>query len=208
MARTVKPLNDTQLKNAKTKDKAYTISDGQGLQILIKPNNSKLWEFYYKSPTTLKRRKTSFGIYSTVSLKMAREKRDNYLKFIKDNIDPIDNKNKEEAKKKAEQEKEKFTILYLVEQYFDFRKDELSQSTIKKDMSRIKFSFIDRLSKKSNTKLDDIDFNTIKTTLQYLEDENKLETLKKVKGIIIRLLKFAFKRDMIDTSEVIGKKLS
>jgi len=57
MARTVKPLNDTQIKNSKAKDKTYTISDGQGLQILIKPNNSKLWEFYYKSPTTLKRRK-------------------------------------------------------------------------------------------------------------------------------------------------------
>jgi hypothetical protein len=28
MARTVKPLNDTQIKNSKAKDKTYTISDG------------------------------------------------------------------------------------------------------------------------------------------------------------------------------------
>jgi len=76
---------------------------------------------------------------------MARDKRNDYLKLIKSGIDPIDNKREEESQKKAQQEKEKITIIYLVEQYFNFRKDELSQSTITKDISRIKFSFINKL---------------------------------------------------------------
>ena len=42
MARKVTPLTATQIKNAKPKDKAYTLPDGNGLQLLIKPDGKKL----------------------------------------------------------------------------------------------------------------------------------------------------------------------
>jgi integrase len=77
--------------------------------------------------------------------------------------------------------------------------------TILHYQSRIKYSFIDRLTKGEDTNIHKLDFTAIKNTLQYLEDEKKLETLKKVKGIIIRVLKYAFKRDIVDTAELIGK---
>ncbi len=205
MARVVTPLNDTKIKTSKPTEKNYTLSDGKGLQLLIKPNGTKLWEFYYTSPATLKRRKTSFGVYPSVSLVNARKKRTEYQELINNSIDPIDHfkEIKEQIKEKRKQEDH--TIGNIIEQYFDFRKDELSESTIKKDKSRIKFSFVDRLKKGDDTNIHTLDFDTIKNTLQYLEDENKLETLKKVKGIIIRLLKFVFKRDITDTAELIGK---
>lgn len=47
MARTTKPLTDTEIKKAKPKDKIYTLSDGHGLQLRIKPNGSKMWLFDY-----------------------------------------------------------------------------------------------------------------------------------------------------------------
>ncbi len=52
MARTVQPLTNTQVKQAKPKDKVYDLSDGGGLQLRIKPNGSKLWNFFYPRPTT------------------------------------------------------------------------------------------------------------------------------------------------------------
>ncbi len=48
MPRTTLPINDTQIKNAKPKDKNYKLIDGQGLYILVKTNGSKLWRFNYK----------------------------------------------------------------------------------------------------------------------------------------------------------------
>ncbi|MCD6433118.1 MAG: hypothetical protein J7L21_03675 [Sulfurimonas sp.] len=45
MPRIVSPLTATQIKNLKAKDKAYTKADGNGLQILIKVDGTKLWEF-------------------------------------------------------------------------------------------------------------------------------------------------------------------
>ena len=51
MARTVVPLTDSKIKNSKSNDKDYSLTDGQGLQLLIKKNGSKLWEFrYYNVP--------------------------------------------------------------------------------------------------------------------------------------------------------------
>ena len=54
-------LSDLKIKKAKSKEKSYTLSDGSGLQLLIKTKEHKLWEFRFKSPSTLKTRKTSFG---------------------------------------------------------------------------------------------------------------------------------------------------
>lgn len=75
MARTVKPLSDTQVKNAKPQDKIYKLSDGAGLQLKIFPNGSKTWILDYIKPTTQKRTNLSLGSYPAVSLKAAREKR-------------------------------------------------------------------------------------------------------------------------------------
>ena len=60
-------LQNTQIKSVKPKEKNFTLSDGEGLHLLVKTNGSKLWEFKYNSPTTGKRRKTSFGTYPIVS---------------------------------------------------------------------------------------------------------------------------------------------
>ena len=96
-----KTLTDTKIKNLKAKAKAYVESDGQGLQLLVKPTGTKLWEFRYTSPTQFdkngnkKRRKTSFGSYPETTLKTARDKRINYLELINQGIDPTDKKQKD-----------------------------------------------------------------------------------------------------------------
>lgn len=214
MARIVTPLNATKIVNAKpgikdnvTINKDYTLSDGQGLQLLVKMDGKKLWEFYYLSPKTQIRRKTSFGLFNQHhnTLAMARDKRSEYLKILADGIDPIDHFKAAKENIRREEEKEKHTIGNLLKEYYQFREDELSEITIKKDKSRIYVNFIDKLPKKEHTNIHTLDFETIKKALLYLEDEQKLETLKKVKSIVIRVLKFAFKRDIVDTSELIGK---
>ncbi len=51
MARTTKPLTNTEIKQANPKEKEYSLADGQGLKLRIKPNGSKLWIFnYYRPP--------------------------------------------------------------------------------------------------------------------------------------------------------------
>lgn len=60
-------LSDAALKNAKPRDKKYTISDTGGLSIEVKPNRNKLWRFRYTYNG--ERKWMSFGPYPEVSLK-------------------------------------------------------------------------------------------------------------------------------------------
>ena len=51
------PLTDTKISSSKGKSKEYTLADGKGLHLLIKPSGIKVWEFVFTSPVTKKRRK-------------------------------------------------------------------------------------------------------------------------------------------------------
>ncbi len=81
-------LTDKEIKQAKPKDENYSFNDGGGLRLKITPTNSKIWEFRYTFNG--KSRKTTFKTYPTVSLKEARNKRDEFQKLINSNIDPIE----------------------------------------------------------------------------------------------------------------------
>lgn len=128
-------LSATTLKDIKLKEKAYTLTDGGGLQLLIKPNGTKLWEFYYQSPTLLKRRKTSLGVYPDVSLKIAREKRREYISFIQNNLDPIDEMKKIKLNSKLKKES---ILKNVVMEWFIKQKKELAPSTYKRKLDLFK----------------------------------------------------------------------
>ena len=78
MPRQTKSLTDTQIKKAKPKEKEYSLSDGQGLSLRVKPNGSKLWLFNYYHPHTKKRQNIGAGIYPDTSLSRARQTRQQY----------------------------------------------------------------------------------------------------------------------------------
>ena len=70
-------LTDKTIKANKPKDKKYYLNDGDGLYLLITPNNYKIWVFRFMLNN--KRYETTFKSYPSVSLKKAREKRAEYL---------------------------------------------------------------------------------------------------------------------------------
>ena len=72
MPRLTKRLTNTEVDKAKPKTKEYSLSDGDGLSLRIKPNGSKLWLFNYYHPTTKKRTNAGLGMYPAVSLAQAR----------------------------------------------------------------------------------------------------------------------------------------
>lgn len=95
MARTTKPLNNTEITQAKHKEKIYNLSDGQGLQVRIKPNGSKLWLFDYRQPFTKKRKSISFGSFPELSLAQARAKRTTAKELLIQEIDPQEHRDKQ-----------------------------------------------------------------------------------------------------------------
>ena len=101
-------LTDTSIRNSKPKAKAYKISDERGLRILINPSGSKLWRFKYSFDG--KEKGLSLGAYPEVSLKDARERRDEARKLLANGIDPSANRKAQKAAK-AERAANSFEVV-------------------------------------------------------------------------------------------------
>ncbi len=84
------PLTDTHIKNLKYPGKPKKYFDGGGLFLFYSASGNKLWRMAYRfgeKPKTL-----SFGEYPTVSLKDARERREEAKKMLANGIDPGEQK--------------------------------------------------------------------------------------------------------------------
>lgn len=79
-------LTDTIIRNTKPSEKLLRLTDGKGLVLLVNPNGSRWWRFRYRFEG--KANMLSLGAYPEVSLKDARERRDEARKMIWDGIDP------------------------------------------------------------------------------------------------------------------------
>jgi hypothetical protein len=80
------PLKDTTVRNAKPSTAPRKISDGGGLHVLMQPTGSKLWRMAYRFAG--KQKTLALGIYPTVSLEEARQRRDEAKKLLARSVDP------------------------------------------------------------------------------------------------------------------------
>jgi integrase len=79
-------LKDTHIKNAKPAERAFKLSDGEGLHLEIKPNGSKLWRLRYRLHG--KESVFSIGKYPAVSLAKARECKTEARELIAKGVNP------------------------------------------------------------------------------------------------------------------------
>ena len=107
MARKTTPLTNTQVKQAKPSEKLCKLSDGDGLQLWVKPNGSKLWMLDYTHPITKKRSSMAFGPYPALSLADARKRRAEARELIVNAVDPKEYK---DDKHREQQLTESYTL--------------------------------------------------------------------------------------------------
>ena len=79
-------LTEMRVRGAKPAEKPYKLFDERGLFMLVTPAGGRLWRFRYWIGGVEKL--LTLGTYPDVSLKRAREKRDDARRLIADGIDP------------------------------------------------------------------------------------------------------------------------
>ncbi len=79
-------LTETKVRNAKAGAKPFKVTDGGGLYLLVTPAGGRWWRFDYRFAG--KRKTLSMGVYPDVSLKQARERRDDARRRVADGVDP------------------------------------------------------------------------------------------------------------------------
>ncbi|MEH5349491.1 integrase domain-containing protein [Klebsiella pneumoniae] len=88
MARTTRPLTNTEVLRAKALEKDLTLHDGDGLFLIVKTSGKKLWRFRYQRPVTKQRTMMGLGAFPALSLADARGLRADYLALLANGIDP------------------------------------------------------------------------------------------------------------------------
>ncbi|MEQ0234442.1 integrase domain-containing protein [Klebsiella sp. CN_Kp116] len=88
MARTTRPLTNTEVLRAKALEKDLTLHDGDGLFLIVKTSGKKLWRFRYQRPATKQWTMMGLGAFPALSLADARGLRANYLALLANGIDP------------------------------------------------------------------------------------------------------------------------
>ncbi|QBC01547.1 integrase domain-containing protein [Enterobacter cloacae] len=88
MARTTRPLSNTEVLRAKALEKDLTLHDGDGLFLIVKTSGKKLWRFRYQRPATKQRTMIGLGAFPALSLADARGLRADYLALLANGIDP------------------------------------------------------------------------------------------------------------------------
>lgn len=193
MARKTTPLTITEIKNARPGEKEYTLQDGGGLFLLVKPSGSKIWRFTYYRPADKKRTIISLGSLNDVSLSDARERRNEYRSLIAKGTDPQDY---ERRKREAESRKKGNTFEKVALDWYEMKKGQnLAYNTIKdiwRSLEKYVFPYI------GNTPIDTLTARRFVEILTPIKARGNLETLKRVLQRINEVMDFAANSGLID----------
>lgn len=168
-------LTDTEVRNAKPKEKPYKIYDEKGLYLIVTPRGGKWWRLNYRFQG--KQKTISLGTYPEVTLKEAREKRDAFRKRLAQGEDP------------ARSKKSSSEILFedLAWQWFSCRKASWAPYHAQTVLERLRKYIIPALGKQP---VSSITTPNVFQLLNQLQAEGKIETAHRVKQIISMIFRF------------------
>ena len=89
------PLDALTLRNAKPQAKSYKLADGGGLHVEVTPAGGKWWRYRYRFGG--KEQQLSLGTFPDVSLKDARERRDDARRLVTNGVNPSEQRKARKA---------------------------------------------------------------------------------------------------------------
>ncbi|ELA9323947.1 integrase domain-containing protein [Vibrio parahaemolyticus] len=194
MARNVKPLTFTEVNKAKPKEKEYTLSDGQGLMLSIRPSGSKVWLFKYQKPFTKKRTNISFGSFPEISIADARKLRLEALTLLAKQIAPREHKQQQTQGKLAELE---HTFEKISESWMIVKNSTVSENYATDIWRSLELHIFPKLGKLPISKLTAIE--TI-NTLKPIAAKGSLETVKRLCQRINEVMDFAVNTGIVNSN--------
>lgn len=164
-------LRDIEIQALKPQVTQYHVRDGDGLNLVIKPNGTKLWRLRYRFGGTAKT--LSIGKYPVVSLKEAREMAFEGKKLLSQGIDPSSHKKASKAAIIAAKTKPEETVEAISKEWFT----KFSSQWVDSHASKI----IRRLERDLFPHFKNVEISTVKPTallavIRRVENRGALET--------------------------------
>ncbi len=177
------PLTDTEVRAAKPKEKPYKLSDGGWLYLFVTTTGSKLWRISYRYEG--KEKTLSFGAYPEVSLKDARNRRDEAKALLDKGIDPNE---KKRIDKLTSATKSANTFALLAEEYLAKQvRDGRAETTLTRNRSHLKHA----LPMLGRRPVSEITTAEVLAVVRKIEARDTLDTAGRVRTIIGSVIRYA-----------------
>ncbi len=185
MKRTVKKLTELELKKAEVKDKDYNLSDGDGLYFIVRKNGSKFFRLDFRYGG--KRLSMSLGTYPKISLKEARDKKDECKKLLSENINPI-------SEKRVKKSSESLTLGMVIDEWLKLRAKSSSEATVIQNRRMLK-NITNWLG---NIAIKDIKRVDIINILEKIQNKGIIETAHRLLSLINKIYMFAVTKEYVE----------
>ena len=123
-------LSDAKIRNTPTPEKPKKLYDGEGLFLQFTPAGGKWWRlrYWYQGKEKL----LSLGTYPAISLKTARQRRDEAKELIGRGVDPSEQRKAAKAEAAAIAQETIQTFRVVADEWIEIKKEGYAASNIKK----------------------------------------------------------------------------
>jgi len=191
-------LTNIEIQAAKGREKPYKLSDGGWLYLVVNPSGSKLWRMAYRFAD--KEKLLSLGPYPQVSLKDAREQRDQAKAALAAGIDPGEQKR---LAKLAGEEANAATFKLLAAEYCEkLRREDRASNTVAKKEWQLSL-VMGRLGARP---IGQITSAEVLAALRPIEARGRLETVNRLRGTIGAVFRYAIATARAENDPTIALK--
>ncbi|HBL7461061.1 TPA: integrase arm-type DNA-binding domain-containing protein [Escherichia coli] len=181
-------LTDTKVRSAKPEEKEYSLVDGDGMSLLVKPSGSKYWRFRFRFGG--KQHLMAFGVYPDVSLADARKKREEARKLVAAGIDPREHK----RAVKEEQAKEIITFEKVAREWLV-----TNQKWSEDHANRVKKSLEDNIFPAIGSRnIAELGTRDLLIPIKAVEKSGRLEVASRLQQRTTAIMRYAVQSGLID----------
>ena len=198
MPRLTRPLTVHAINNAKPKDKEYSLMDGQGLVLRVRPSGAKLWVLNYYRPGDKKRVNMSLGPYPRYSLANARQQTAEAKELIRQGVDPVEHR---EEKKRAHEEANQNTLEAIARQWLLVKKTHVTPNYADDIIRSLELHIFPSLGA---TAIHILQARKVITVLEPIAAKGSLETIKRLCQRLNEVMVYATNSGLIEHNPLSG----
>ena len=191
-------LSELKIKSAKPTEKDYVLFDGGGLQMRVRSNGSKLWNFNYRHPITKKRINMGLGTFPEVSLAQARKGSVAAREVLAKGLDPKELRDEVLQAKQAETE---HTFQNVATAWYELKKDSVTQAYAEDIWRSLTLHVFPDLG---TTPISAISAPHVINLLRPLETKGSLETVKRLSQRLNEIMTYGVNSGLIHANPLSG----
>jgi integrase len=177
------PLTDTRVRNVKPQAKAYKLSDGGGMYLLVTPDRGRYWRLDYRFAG--KRRTLALGVYPIMTLSGARTGRDEARRLLTQDIDPNAAK---KARKRATKVASENTFEAIAREWIANQRHRLAARYCALLLARLEVDVFPHIGSRP---IAEIDAPELLDVLRRVEKRGVIETARRLRQICGQVFRYA-----------------